>query len=72
MPAPPSERQALERERVELPKEFAGYQAELRATPRDQTARRDRLQWEMRRVQKRMARVAARLGDLQAGRFAAK
>ncbi len=33
MPTPHNERQALERERVELPGQLATYQAELDATP---------------------------------------
>jgi hypothetical protein len=61
MPAPTNERQALERERVELPGQLAGNQKELDATPLDQKERRERLSWQIRRVKKRMAEVEARL-----------
>ena len=61
MPAPTNERQALERERDELPAQLANDQRELHATPQDQKERRERLQWQILRVQKRMAEVEARL-----------
>jgi hypothetical protein len=61
MPAPINERQALERERAELPDHVANYQRELNATPQGQKERRERLEWQIRRVQKRMAEVHARL-----------
>jgi hypothetical protein len=63
MPAPTNERQALERERerAELPAHVANYQRELNATPQENRERRERLQWQIRRVQKRMAEVHARL-----------
>jgi len=35
MPAPTNERQALERERAELPTHLANYQRELDATPQE-------------------------------------
>jgi len=53
--------QALERERAELPGQLAGDQKELDATPPEQRERRERLAWQIRRVEKRMAEVAARL-----------
>jgi hypothetical protein len=61
MPAPMNERQALERERAELPAHLANYRRELDATPADQKERRERLEWQVRLVQKRMAAIEARL-----------
>ena len=62
MPRPKTEHQAPEHERnVELPAQLANYQRELDATPVDAQARRERIQWQIRRVEKRMAEVHARL-----------
>jgi hypothetical protein len=61
MPTPTNERQALEREGDELPGQLAGYQRELDATPKEQRERRELLAWQIRRVEKRMAEVEARL-----------
>jgi chromosome segregation ATPase len=61
MPAPTNERQALERERDELPGQIATYQRELDATSAQNTARRERLERQIRRDRKRMAEVLARL-----------
>ena len=61
MPAPTNERQALERERDELPAHVTNYQRELDATPQENRERRERLEWQIRRVEKRMAEVHARL-----------
>jgi hypothetical protein len=62
MPAPPNERQALERERDELPAHVANYQRELDSTPQENRERRERLAWQqIQRVRKRMAEIAARL-----------
>jgi septal ring factor EnvC (AmiA/AmiB activator) len=61
MPAPTNERQALERERDELPAHVTNYQRELDATPQEQRERRERLAWQIQRVQKRMAEVQVRL-----------
>ena len=61
MPAPTNERQALERERDELPAQVANYQRELDATPVEHKERRERIEWQIRRVRKRMAAVHARL-----------
>jgi hypothetical protein len=61
MPAPTNERQALERERDELPAHVANYQRELDATPIEAKERRERLEWQIRRVQKRMTEIASRL-----------
>jgi sugar-specific transcriptional regulator TrmB len=66
MPAPHDERQILERERDELPAHVANYQRELDATPQEQRERRERLVWQIRRVQKRMADVVARLARVSA------
>jgi uncharacterized lipoprotein YddW (UPF0748 family) len=61
MPVPHSERQALERERRELPDQLATYQRELDATPPPHEQRREWLEWQIRRVQKRMTEVERRL-----------
>jgi hypothetical protein len=61
MPAPHSERQALECERGELPDQLATYQSELDLAAPEQRQRRERLLWQIRRVKKRMAEVEARL-----------
>jgi DNA-binding transcriptional regulator/RsmH inhibitor MraZ len=61
MPVPTNERQALERERAELPAHVANYQRELDATPPENWERRERQAWQIRRVEKRMAEVHARL-----------
>ena len=66
VPAPTNERQALERERDELPSHVTNYQRELDATPQENRERRERLEWQIRRVEKRMAEVHARL--MAAGR----
>ena len=64
MPRPTNERQVLERERDELPAHIVNYQRELDATSAEQTERRERLEWQIRRVQNRMAEVHARLTEL--------
>ena len=67
MPAPTNERQALEREQLdELPAHVTNYQRELDATHQENRERRERLEWQIRRVEKRMAEVHARL--MAAGR----
>ena len=63
MPRPLSERQSLERERTELPRQLAAYQAKLDATAPGHKARRERLMWQIRRVQKRMAEIEERLAE---------
>jgi hypothetical protein len=45
-----------------LPAQLAGYQKELDATPPESKERRERLMWQIRRAEKRMAEVEARLG----------
>jgi hypothetical protein len=57
----PTNGQSLERERKELPGQLADFQRELDATPQDQRERRERLAWQIRRTQKRMAEVERRL-----------
>jgi hypothetical protein len=62
MPPPRYDRQALEQERdVEIPAQIASYQRELDATPIESPERRERLEWQIRRAEKRMAEVCARL-----------
>jgi hypothetical protein len=68
MPRPLNERQSLERERDELPTQLAGYQKELDATPKENRERRERLEWQIRRVEKRMAEVHGRLTAAAADR----
>ena len=68
MPAPTNERQTLEQERTELPGQIAAYQRELDATPVEQKARRERLERQIRRDQKRMAEIEARLAAIGAER----
>ena len=66
MPRPTNDRQSLERElREELPAQLAGYQQELAGGQADKT-RREWLEWHIRRVQKRMADVEARLAKVSA------
>ena len=65
MPAPTKERQALERERAELPWELAAYQRELAARAPADKVQRERLTWQIRRVQNRIADVEARLTVLR-------
>jgi hypothetical protein len=65
MPAPTNERQALERERAELPTHIANYQRELDATPQEQRERRER-PWQIRRAEKRTKDLKARLAVLAA------
>jgi hypothetical protein len=60
MPRPRNERQALERERAELPEALAAYQRDLAARAPADKPQRERLAWQIRRVQKRMAEVEAR------------
>ena len=64
MPRPKGEREALEHElREELPARLAEYQRELAATPSPSTERREWLAWQIRRVEKRMANLTARLRE---------
>ncbi len=61
MPAPSNERQALERERAELPGQIAAYQRDLAATPPENRGRGEMLERQIRRDQKRMAEIGTRL-----------
>ena len=61
MPAPTNERQALERERTELLRQITAYRRELEDAPMKSKARRDRLEWQVRRDQKRLTEVEWRL-----------
>jgi chromosome segregation ATPase len=65
MPASTNERQALERERAELPGQISAHQAELAATPATNKARVERLAWQIREREKRLADVRKRLAALQ-------
>ena len=65
MPKPLKERQSLELERAELPGQLAIYQQELTGGQADK-ARREWLEWHIRRVQKRMADLEARLVKVSA------
>ena len=61
-----TERQAWERElREELPAQLAKYQEDLAATPPENRERRERLEWQIRRAQKRMAEVEVRLAGVR-------
>jgi hypothetical protein len=51
---------------TELPAQVAAYRRELDATPPDQNDRRERLEWQIRRVRNRMADVEARLAKIGA------
>jgi chaperonin cofactor prefoldin len=71
MPPPRYDRQALEHERdVEIPAQIANYQRELEATPMELRERRERLEWQIRRVQKRMAQLETWLAQMQEKRLA--
>jgi hypothetical protein len=66
MPRPRNERQSLERElREESPAQLAAYRQELETPPISKT-RREFLEWHIRRVQKRMADLEARLAKISA------
>jgi hypothetical protein len=66
MPRPFNERQSLEHElREELPAQLAAYRKELDATPITFKVRRERLEWQIRRVQRRMADVETRLAKVR-------
>jgi chromosome segregation ATPase len=61
VPAPYNDRQALERERDELSGQLADYRREIVATGGEYQERRERLAWQIRRTQKRLGEVEARL-----------
>jgi hypothetical protein len=60
MPRPRNERQELEQELAEIPRQIAAYWNELENGSPKRT-RRERLEWQIQQVQKRMADVEARL-----------
>jgi hypothetical protein len=63
MPAPTKERQSLERELgKELLAKLAAYQQELAGGSADKV-RREQVEWQMRRIEKRMATVRAWLTE---------
>jgi hypothetical protein len=60
-----TERQAWEHElREELPALLADHEQELAARPAENRERRERIEWQIRRMQKRMAELHARLTAL--------
>ena len=61
MPRPMNARQALEHERADLLRQIAVYKQELEDAPVKSKARRERLEWQIERDQKRLAKVEARL-----------
>jgi len=67
MPRPRNERQAIEEELAELPEQIAAYQRELAATPAPDKTRREMREWQVRRAQKRLAEVEARLAAMPEG-----
>jgi hypothetical protein len=56
-----SERQPWIQELGELPSQIVEYQRELDATRVESKERRERLQWQIRRDEKRMVELEARL-----------
>ena len=62
MPRPVTERQAWEHElREELPAQLAAYRKELDATPLTFRERRERIEWQIRRAEMRLATIKTRL-----------
>jgi|HubBroStandDraft_6_1064221.scaffolds.fasta_scaffold3277229_2 hypothetical protein len=61
MPAPHNEWQALEQERVELLGQIGACRLELEMTEPEHRMRRDRLDSQIRNLEKRLAEVEARL-----------
>jgi hypothetical protein len=65
MPPLRNERQRLEQERAELPGQIIARRGELAETPADNTARRERLEWQVRRLRMTRAEQAGlRLADV--------
>ncbi len=52
----------------QLPGRIAAYQRNLAATPAENKTRREMLEWQIRRAQKRMAEIEARLAAIGAER----
>lgn len=67
MPRPLNEPQSLEQERAELPEQIAPYRQELE-NGRPHKARRERLEWQIREREKRLAEVWARLAAISTER----
>jgi chromosome segregation ATPase len=65
MPAPNDERQSLGQELAEIPGQIAAYRQELE-NGRPHKARRERLEWQIREREKRLAEIEARLAALRA------
>ena len=61
MPQPKTGRDAWTEELNDLLALIASYQRELDAAPATATERRERLQWQIRRGEKRLAEIEARL-----------
>ena len=61
MVRPFNEREAWVQERAELPAQIAALQRDLDATPATHTERREGLTWKIRRAEKRIAELDARL-----------
>jgi len=68
MPRPFNERQSLEQELAELPVQIAVYLRELTETPEASVhrVRRQRLAWQIRNLENRLAEVRARLAGIRA------
>lgn len=63
MPRPRNERQELEQELAEIPGQIAAYRNELEnGSPK--RARRERLEWQIREREKRLAEVETRLARM--------
>ncbi len=63
MPHLLTERESLEQQRQELFTRLAGYQAELDLLPADTGERQERLYWQIRRAQNRIAYVEGRIAS---------
>jgi hypothetical protein len=61
MPRPFNERQSLEQERAEISGQIAAYRQELENASYLSRARRERLDWQIREREKRLAEVETRL-----------
>ena len=64
MPTPPTELRSLEQERAELPGQILATQDELIATPAENRDSRERLDWQIRNLRKRLVEVEARLAAI--------
>ena len=65
MPRPRNERQALEEELAEIPGQITAYRQEME-NGRPHKARRERLEWQIREREERLAEVEARLVAMKA------